>query len=101
MGASARNAAGSTAKSRWIVPAIACTCSRRGSTRNPASTADTGSGRAVSAGRSPGDQFLYEHEHLIVGLSFALAKSARGDRTLHDRDLISALTAMHEATRGW
>ena len=28
-----------------------------------------------------GEQFLYEHEHLIVGLSFALAKSTRGNRT--------------------
>ncbi|HXZ34214.1 MAG TPA: hypothetical protein VEH30_18215 [Terriglobales bacterium] len=41
-----------------------------------------------------GDQFLYEHEHLMVGLSFALAKSARLDRSITDRDLISALTSM-------
>ena len=38
-------------------------------------------------------QFVYENEHLLVGLSFALAKSARADRTLNDRDLIGALTA--------
>jgi hypothetical protein len=38
-----------------------------------------------------GDQFLYEHEHLIMGLSYALAKSARADRSLHDRDLIAGL----------
>src|SRR5262250_39772 len=25
-------------------------------------------------------QFLYEHEHLVMGLSYALAKSARADR---------------------
>lgn len=41
-----------------------------------------------------GDQFLYEHEHLMVGLSFALAKTARLDRTIIDRDLITALTSM-------
>jgi len=41
-----------------------------------------------------GDQFLYEHEHLLVGLSFALAKSARRDRTITDSDLIAALTTM-------
>ena len=41
-----------------------------------------------------GDQFLYEREHLIMGLTYALAKSARADRTLTDTDLIAALTAM-------
>ena len=41
-----------------------------------------------------GDQFLYEHEHLIVGLSFALAKSARADRTIKDSDLIAALSSL-------
>jgi hypothetical protein len=41
-----------------------------------------------------GDQFLYEHEHLIMGLTYALAKSARADRALHDRDLIAGLTAL-------
>ena len=41
-----------------------------------------------------GDQFLYEHEHLIMGLSYALAKSAHADRTLHDRDLIAALASL-------
>lgn len=38
-------------------------------------------------------QFVYEHEHLLVGLSFALAKSARTDRSLNDQDLIAALAA--------
>ena len=41
-----------------------------------------------------GDQFLYEHEHLIMGLTYALAKSARKDRALYDRDLIVALSAL-------
>lgn len=41
-----------------------------------------------------GDQFVYEHEHLIMGLNFALAKSARQDRALQDRDLIAALSAL-------
>lgn len=36
------------------------------------------------------EQFLYEREELIMGLSFALAKSARADRSLTDRDLIAA-----------
>lgn len=40
------------------------------------------------------DRFLYEQEHLILGLSFALAKSARGDRGIRDSDLITALTAL-------
>jgi hypothetical protein len=41
-----------------------------------------------------GEQFLYEHEHLILGLSYALAKSARADRAIMDADLIAALTSM-------
>ncbi len=41
-----------------------------------------------------GDQFLYEHEHLIMGLSYALAKSAVADRTIHDRDLLAGLTTL-------
>ena len=45
-----------------------------------------------------GDQFLYQHEHLIVGLTFALSKSVRADRGLKDTDLIAALTSL---TRTW
>jgi hypothetical protein len=41
-----------------------------------------------------GQQFLYEQEHLILGLSYALAKSAHVDRAVRDSDLISALTAL-------
>ena len=40
------------------------------------------------------DQFIYEHEHLLMGLSYALAKSARADRSLTDRDLIGALSTL-------
>ncbi len=40
-----------------------------------------------------GEQFLYDHEHLVLGLSFALAKSAQADREIKDTDLITALTA--------
>ena len=40
------------------------------------------------------DQFMYEKEHLLMGLTFALAKSARADRSLHDHDLISTLTML-------
>ena len=41
-----------------------------------------------------GEQFLYEHEHLIMGLSYALAKTAQTDRAITDADLIAALAAM-------
>ena len=44
------------------------------------------------------DQFLYQHEHLLMGLTFALSKSARADRSLNDTDLIAALTAL---TKTW
>lgn len=40
------------------------------------------------------EQFLYEREHLLLGLSFALSKSARANRTLADRDLIETLTSL-------
>jgi hypothetical protein len=40
------------------------------------------------------EQFTYEREHLLMGFSYALVKAAHADRTLNDRDLISALTAM-------
>jgi hypothetical protein len=38
-------------------------------------------------------QFVYENEHLLVGLSFALARAVRADRALNDQDLIAALSA--------
>lgn len=38
-------------------------------------------------------EFVYQNEHLLVGLSFALARSARANRTLNDQDVIAALTA--------
>lgn len=41
-----------------------------------------------------GEQFIYEHEHLLLGLNYALVKSARSDRALVDADLIAALTAV-------
>ena len=41
-----------------------------------------------------GEQFLYEQEHLILGLSFALAKSAKADRNIRDSDLVAALTSL-------
>ena len=40
------------------------------------------------------DQFMYEHEHLLMGLTYALAKAARADRSLHDQDLIAALSTL-------
>ena len=40
-----------------------------------------------------GEQFLYEHQHLLLGINYALVKSARADRALVDEDLIAALTS--------
>ena len=40
------------------------------------------------------EQFMYEREHLLMGLTFSLAKAARSDRALHDRDLILGLSAL-------
>lgn len=39
-------------------------------------------------------QFLYEQEALLLGFSFALAKSADADRTLTDKDLLAALLSV-------
>ena len=39
-------------------------------------------------------QFLNEHEHLILGLYFALAKSARANLQVNDMDLIGAISAL-------
>ena len=41
-----------------------------------------------------GDRFIYEQEHLVLGLSYALAKSVRLDRAIRDSDAIAALTAL-------
>jgi hypothetical protein len=41
-----------------------------------------------------GQQFLYQQEHLILGLSYALAKGAQADRGIRDSDLISVLSAL-------
>ena len=38
--------------------------------------------------------FIYEREPLIVGLTFGVAKVARADRSLNDRDAIAAITAL-------
>lgn len=40
------------------------------------------------------DQFMYEREHLLMGLTYALAKAARADHTLNDGDLIATLSAL-------
>jgi len=41
-----------------------------------------------------GDQFLYEHEHLVMGLSFALARAADKDRALTDRDVLAGVSTL-------
>ena len=40
------------------------------------------------------DQFMYEKEHLLMGLTYALAKAARTDRSLNDQDLITAISVL-------
>ena len=40
------------------------------------------------------EQFTYEREHLLMGLTYALTKAAQADRSLNDRDLIAAVSAM-------
>jgi hypothetical protein len=40
------------------------------------------------------EQFTYEREHLLMGLSYALTKAAKADRNLNDRDLIATLTSL-------
>jgi hypothetical protein len=42
-------------------------------------------------------QFLYEQEHLLAGITFALAKATRADRDINDADLIAALTSMSKS----
>ena len=37
---------------------------------------------------------MYEHEHLLAGLTFSLARTAKADRTLNDSDLVASLTAL-------
>ncbi len=40
------------------------------------------------------DQFMYEKEHLLMGLTYALAKAAQAEHGLHDQDLIAALSGL-------
>jgi hypothetical protein len=40
------------------------------------------------------DRFMYENEHLLMGLTYALAKAAKADRSVHDQDLIAALSML-------
>lgn len=37
---------------------------------------------------------MYEKEHLLMGLTYALAKAARSDRRLNDQQLIAALSVL-------
>lgn len=40
------------------------------------------------------EQFLYQQQEIILGLSYSMAKSARASRRIHDADLIAALSAL-------
>jgi hypothetical protein len=39
------------------------------------------------------EQFVYQSEHLLLGINYAMVKSARADHNLVDADLIAALAA--------
>ena len=41
------------------------------------------------------EQFTFEREHLLMGLTYALTKAVQADRSLNDRDLIAALSARY------
>jgi hypothetical protein len=45
------------------------------------------------------EQFLYDHEHLLMGLTYALATAACADRNLNDRDLMAALSVLCGSTQ--
>ncbi len=49
---------------------------------------------AIFANIEVSQQFLTQHEHLILGLSFALSNAVHADRTLVDQDLIAGLSAL-------
>jgi hypothetical protein len=40
------------------------------------------------------EQFLYDRDAFLMGVSFALARAAQKDRSIKDSDLIAALTSM-------
>ncbi len=40
------------------------------------------------------EQFIFEHEQLLAGLSYAVTQRARADRTLNDRDAIAAVRSL-------
>lgn len=43
------------------------------------------------------EQFLYEHEQLLLGIMFALVRSVRVNRAINDRDIITALTSLAQS----
>jgi hypothetical protein len=46
-------------------------------------------------------KFLYEHEHSVMGISFSLAKSVQANPSLHDNELIAALSEMASSYQRW
>ena len=90
---SVRNVAASSAKSRSIVLASASTLQQARQHERPRSL-ETLDRNSLFPNVDIGDQFLYEQEHLILGLSFALAKSAKADPSIRDSDLLAALTSL-------
>ena len=49
---------------------------------------------ALMPGVEVNDAFLYQQEPLVGGLSFAIAKGSRADRSVYDRDVVQALTSV-------
>lgn len=43
------------------------------------------------------DQFMYEKEHLLMGLTYALSKAGHSDRSLHDQDMIAVLSMLAQS----
>jgi hypothetical protein len=89
-----------------------CTYLRQAREHEKPRTAEDVDQTAMFAGIEVPEHFLYEHRELMMGISFALANSARagaslgssldgaiGNRSLTDRDLIAALSSLVESYR--
>jgi hypothetical protein len=71
-----------------------CTYLLQAREREKPRTADQVDASALFLQVQLSDEFMYEKEHLLMGLTFALAKAARADRNLHDQDMIAALSML-------
>ncbi len=90
MGAFARNAVANSVSSRSTVPPSALTCSKRASTRSHDELEDAPP-EEVFPKVELSDEFLHAREPVISGILQTIGKLARSDRSLNDREVISAL----------